>query len=99
MTRIALVVAVVLALTSSGANAQSEAQPPGAPATEAPGASPPGASPPAARPVLAACNADLAQFCGGVQPGGGRIKACIKQHFRQLSPGCKQAVMQARRQQ
>jgi hypothetical protein len=40
----------------------------------------------------------MAQFCGGLQPGGGRIRTCIREHFAELSPGCKQALIQARQQ-
>jgi hypothetical protein len=40
----------------------------------------------------------VAQFCSQLQPGGGRIRTCIREHFAQLSPGCKQALMQARQQ-
>lgn len=40
----------------------------------------------------AACGADLQQFCAGVQPGGGRMLACLKEHRVQISAGCKQAV-------
>jgi hypothetical protein len=43
----------------------------------------------------AACSADIQQFCSGVQPGGGRMLACLKEHRDQVAPGCKQAVMTA----
>jgi hypothetical protein len=43
----------------------------------------------------AACSADLQQLCPGVQPGGGRMLACLKEHRDQVSPACKQAVMSA----
>jgi Cysteine rich repeat len=46
----------------------------------------------------AACNADLAQFCGEVQSGGGRLRECLRQDFRELSPGCKRALREARQQ-
>ena len=42
-----------------------------------------------------ACSADLQQFCAGVQPGGGRMLACLKEHRDQVSPACKQAVKSA----
>ena len=42
--------------------------------------------------VAQACREDLAKFCSGVQPGGGRLKPCVKEHFRSFSPGC-QAVL------
>jgi hypothetical protein len=43
----------------------------------------------------AACSADLQQFCAGVQPGGGRALACLKEHRDQVSPACQQAVKSA----
>ncbi len=45
-----------------------------------------------------ACKADYKQFCNGVQPGGGRILQCLKEHTDQLSPGCKQVVQTAKDQ-
>jgi hypothetical protein len=38
--------------------------------------------------AAAACIPDIEKLCGGVTPGGGRIKACIKQHIGELSPAC-----------
>src|SRR5260370_27991466 len=43
----------------------------------------------------AACEADIQNLCAGVQPGGGKILACLKQHKDQVSDGCKQAVIKA----
>ena len=43
----------------------------------------------------AACETDIQKLCSGVQPGGGRIFACLKQHKDQVSDGCKQAVVKA----
>ena len=43
----------------------------------------------------AACATDIQNFCAGVQSGGGRILACLKQHKDQVSDGCKQAVIKA----
>ncbi len=40
----------------------------------------------------AACSIDLQKFCASVQPGGGRMLACLKEHRDQVSPACKQAV-------
>jgi hypothetical protein len=34
------------------------------------------------------CADDLKKFCAGVQPGEGRLKACIKSHLAELSEGC-----------
>jgi hypothetical protein len=42
-----------------------------------------------------ACATDLQQFCAGVQSGGGRLLACLKDHRDQVSAGCKQAVRAA----
>jgi hypothetical protein len=43
----------------------------------------------------AACDSDIQKLCAGVQPGGGRIFACLKQHKDQVSDSCKQAVVRA----
>lgn len=48
-----------------------------------------------AKAILEACKADIAQFCGQVAPGQGRIKACMKEHLRELSEPCKEALFQA----
>jgi hypothetical protein len=42
--------------------------------------------------IRAACAEDAQRLCAGVQPGGGRIVACLKQHKDALSDGCKQAA-------
>ena len=39
-----------------------------------------------------ACGSDLKMLCGSIQPGGGRIRECIKQHRAELSTGCKVAI-------
>ncbi len=38
------------------------------------------------------CAADAQKFCAGVQPGGGRIIACLKEHKDSLSDRCRQAA-------
>jgi hypothetical protein len=35
-----------------------------------------------------ACSGDIAQFCKEIQPGGGRIVKCLREHDKQLSPTC-----------
>ena len=42
--------------------------------------------------IRAACAEDAQNFCAGVQPGGGRIVACLKEHTDSLSDRCKQAA-------
>jgi Cysteine rich repeat len=42
--------------------------------------------------VQAACAGDAQKLCAGVQPGGGRIVACLKEHKDELSDQCKQAA-------
>ena len=39
-----------------------------------------------------ACGSDVKALCAGVQPGGGRIRACMKEHRAQLSVSCKLAI-------
>lgn len=34
------------------------------------------------------CAEDAAKFCKGVEPGGGRVAACLKEHEKQLSQAC-----------
>jgi hypothetical protein len=39
-----------------------------------------------------ACAADIKQLCSEVKPGEGRLKACVKEHFGQLSAPCQTAL-------
>jgi len=67
--------------------------PPSVPSSSTPPSaqSPPsqGPSQQAVAEARAACATDIQNFCPGVQPGGGRILACLKQHKDQVSDGCK----------
>jgi hypothetical protein len=48
---------------------------------------------PAAGPAaLGPCKGDIAKFCGGVQAGGGKIIACLKEHEAELADTCKGAL-------
>ncbi len=50
--------------------------------------------------VREACKADVTTLCQGIQPGGGRIRACLRANKDRLSDGCKSAIaalVQARR--
>jgi Cysteine rich repeat len=39
-----------------------------------------------------ACQDDVVLFCVSARPGGGRIIDCLKQHERELTPGCRELV-------
>lgn len=45
--------------------------------------------------VREACRADIASLCAGLQPGGGRIKECLRANRDKLSAGCKSAIAAA----
>jgi Cysteine rich repeat len=47
--------------------------------------------------TIEACKADIEKLCPGVQPGEGRIAACLKDKRRQLSDGCKTAIKEQRK--
>ena len=66
------------------------------PADAAPPATPPtGAVQDALTEARTACAGDIQNLCAGVEPGGGRILACLKQHKAQVSDPCRQAVAKA----
>ena len=46
--------------------------------------------------LRSACGGDIKALCSSVQPGGGRIRDCMKQHSSQLSAACKAAAMAGR---
>src|ERR1019366_10714037 len=48
--------------------------------------------PPSLAAIRAACADDAQKLCAGVQPGGGRIVACLREHKDSLSDRCKQAA-------
>ncbi len=43
-----------------------------------------------------ACGPDYRTYCQGVQPGGGRALTCLEANAQSLSPGCRQALMEAK---
>ncbi|TCU20578.1 cysteine rich repeat-containing protein [Rhizobium sullae] len=47
-----------------------------------------------AKTVFQACKADLKQYCKGVQPGGGRIAACLQANRANLTPTCQAALVE-----
>jgi hypothetical protein len=42
------------------------------------------------------CRAEIKQLCQGVEPGGGRIRKCMKENEGNLSPGCRQQIEEHR---
>lgn len=49
-----------------------------------------------AREVHEACKEDVSKYCKEVKPGQGRIHACLEEHDKELSAGCKAAMKPAR---
>lgn len=49
-----------------------------------------------AREIHQRCQGDVWQFCQGIQPGQGRILACLKSHEAELSPPCADEFGRAR---
>jgi len=45
--------------------------------------------------LMQICRGDYDRLCSGVQPGGGRILACLQNHANQLSAPCAQAMPRA----
>jgi hypothetical protein len=49
---------------------------------------------PKVKGVMSACQPDLAAYCGGVEKGGGRKIACLKDNQAKLSAACTAAIGQ-----
>jgi hypothetical protein len=45
--------------------------------------------------AMKACAGDVKSLCAGVQPGEGRIKACIKSHVSDVSAPCQAVLVKA----
>jgi hypothetical protein len=45
--------------------------------------------------AMKACGGDVKSLCAGVQPGDGRVKACIKSHFGDVSAPCQAVLVKA----
>ena len=43
--------------------------------------------------VRQACGPEIQQHCAGVEPGEGRLRDCVKDHFAAFSEKCKQALL------
>lgn len=46
----------------------------------------------AAQAAVRACRADVARVCKGVQPGQGRVLACLREHREALSEDCRAQI-------
>ncbi len=44
------------------------------------------------------CKPDVERLCPGVEPGGGRIVACLKAHKMDMSVGCAMALKKMKSQ-
>jgi len=42
--------------------------------------------------VRTACQGDIQTLCGPIQPGGGHIRDCLREHRAELSATCKVAI-------
>jgi hypothetical protein len=43
------------------------------------------------------CGPDIERLCPNVEPGGGRIKACLRKHKEQMSVGCARALQKLKK--
>jgi hypothetical protein len=50
----------------------------------------------AVQKLSAACNPDIEQFCMNTPKGQGAIVNCLRNHQKELSPGCKDAFAKAK---
>jgi hypothetical protein len=81
-----LIAAATLAIVAAGSGSSSAQQPGAGPAG-------PGGRGGGAR---MACREDIAKLCAGLEPGGGRIGQCLRQHKDEVSDPCKTALAHAR---
>ena len=47
------------------------------------------------RATARACAADVKAQCAGVKPGEGRLRACVEEHFQELSGSCQRSLFNA----
>ena len=52
-----------------------------------------GSAYPAPSALAKACAKDVKSVCGDVKPGGGKLAACMKEHFSDLSTDCQIAYI------
>jgi Cysteine rich repeat len=44
------------------------------------------------------CRPDIERLCPNVEPGEGRLKACLMKHKEQMSVGCAQALQKLKKE-
>jgi hypothetical protein len=49
--------------------------------------------------VTKSFEADAEHKCSGIEPGGGRIQACMTEDFTELAEPCKESLLLAKLQQ
>jgi hypothetical protein len=54
---------------------------------------PPGDATAQQGPARQACGEDISRVCAGIQPGEGRITACVGEHFTKFSAPCRNALI------
>jgi hypothetical protein len=64
-------------------------------AQETPPAAAPAQPAPPEPSMQQACKADYKKLCAGVQPGGGRVVACLNSHKDDLTTACQEALLKA----
>jgi hypothetical protein len=47
--------------------------------------------------LKAHCGPDIERLCPKVEPGAGRLKACLTKHKEQISVGCAQALQKLKK--
>jgi hypothetical protein len=78
-----LAVAVALACASTLCTAEAQALPPEA-------------NNPAVKAAISACTGDAQKLCAGVVPGGGRIVRCLAAKQSELTPACRDSMLNAK---
>ena len=87
MAKRILAIGLVLLLFSPVALAQQQSPAP-APQPGTAAAPQPGTAAPPQQATKGACVANIKEKCAGVEPGQGRIGACVKEHLAELSQPC-----------
>ena len=52
-------------------------------------------APPDRAAIAQACRADVERLCSGIQPGGGRIAACLRDKHERIGAPCRSALTNA----